>query len=285
MTNADFARPHTIEEAVGLLAETQWSILAGGTDFYPGLRDRIPAGPVMDISAVRGLRDLGPDREHYRIGALATWSDLLACPLPPAFDALKLAAREVGSVQIQNRGTIVGNLCNASPAADGVPPLQILNAEVELTARDGAHRLPLAEFILGNRKTARRADELVTAVLVPMSAAEGASHFLKLGARRYLVISIAMVAARLCMRADGTIAEAAVSVGSCSEVARRLPGLEQALAGRPADALVGSVVTADHLAGLEPIDDVRATGAYRREAALELVRRALAGCTPEATAA
>ena len=127
-------------------------------------------------------------------------------------------------MQIQNTGTIAGNLCNASPAADGAPPLLILDAEVELRSVEIARHVPLGEFILGNRKTALRADELMTAIRVPISAVEGQSASLKLGARRYLVISIAMVAARVVTADDGTIRKAAIAVGSCSAVAQRLPG-------------------------------------------------------------
>src|SRR4029077_8004802 len=101
-----------------------------------------------------------------------TWTDVLHVPLPRCFDALKGAAREVGSVQIQNRGTVAGNLCNASPAADGVPPLLARDAEVELTSSAGPRRMPLAEFIVGNRKTARRVDEILTAVIVPRKLAD-----------------------------------------------------------------------------------------------------------------
>jgi CO/xanthine dehydrogenase FAD-binding subunit len=210
------------------------------------------------------------------LGARASWTDVLRRDLPPSFDALKLAAREVGSIQIQNRGTVAGNLCNASPAADGVPPLMVLDAEVELASATGRRLLPLADFILGNRRTARQPDELMTAVHVPKVSTEGASHFLKLGARRYLVISIAMVAARLAIEPDGRIGEAAISVGACSAVAQRLRRLETALIGRKAgpDALDAVAETA--FDGLSPIDDVRGTALYRRQAATEIVKRTLA---------
>ena len=99
--------------------------------------------------------------------AATTWSEIAAANLPPAFDALRQAAREVGSIQIQNRGTIAGNLCNASPAADGVPPLLALDAAVELASANGTRQLPLSEFITGYRRTARQPDEILSAVIVP----------------------------------------------------------------------------------------------------------------------
>src|SRR5713101_3478351 len=142
-------------------------VLSGGTDFYPALGDRIAQEPVMDISGLRELRGISNDANYIRIGGLTTWTEIIETPLPRCLDALKSTAREVGSVQIQNRGTVAGNLCNASPAADGVPPLLALDAEVELMSQAGARRMPLTEFIVGNRKTLRRSDELLTAVLIP----------------------------------------------------------------------------------------------------------------------
>jgi CO/xanthine dehydrogenase FAD-binding subunit len=190
------------------------------------------------------------------------------------FDGLKQAAREVGGRQIQNAGTIAGNICNASPAADGVPALLALDAEVELASRDGARRLPLASFITGVRTTARQPGELVVALHVPRSRAEARSAFLKLGARRYLVISIAM-ASTLVEVEDGKVKAARVAVGACSPIAQRLPALEQALVGAAVDARLGERVAPSHLAPLSPIDDVRGSAGYRREVALVLLRRLL----------
>jgi CO/xanthine dehydrogenase FAD-binding subunit len=197
--------------------------------------------------------------------------------LPPAFDALRLAAKEVGSVQIQNLACVAGNLCNASPAADGVPALMVLDAEVELTSLGGKRVLPLGEFILGNRKTALRPDEMVTAIRVPKASTTGASAFEKLGARRYLVISIAMAAARLALDDDGRISKAAVAVGSCSAVAQRLSGLESALVGLRPDKEIADAVAAARFHELAPIDDVRGSADYRRAAAREIVLRAING--------
>jgi CO/xanthine dehydrogenase FAD-binding subunit len=272
-----YFRPKTLDEAVVQLKMPGVQVLSGGTDFYPGLGERIAQEPVMDISGLGELRGVSSDAGHIRIGGLTTWSEIIRAPLPRCFDALKSAAREVGSVQIQNRGTVAGNLCNASPAADGVPPLLALDAEVELASSTGSRRLPLAEFMVGNRKTQRRADELLTAVWVPRTLDDARSAFLKLGARRYLVISISMVAAVI--RADaGRVAAARVAVGSCSVVARRLHALERELVGASVRDGLGARVTADHLAPLSPIDDVRATAEYRRDASLTLVRRALDSC-------
>ncbi len=271
-----YLRPTELGDALRALgAQSPRAIVAGGTDFYPARVGRIPDEDILDITALP-LGGIEECADHWRIGALTTWSQLVAAPLPPCFDALKAAAREVGGAQIQNAGTLAGNLCNASPAADGVPPLLAMDAEIVLASAGGERRVPLAQFVTGNRKTARRAEELVTAIHVPKPAAGAESVFLKLGARRYLVISIVMVAATIEPDARGQVLRARVAVGACSPAAQRLRALESALGGLPIDAALATVACAEHLAqALAPIDDVRGSAHYRNDAALILVRRAL----------
>jgi len=272
-----YFRPKTLNEAVLHLATPGIQVLSGGTDFYPALGDSVAQGPLLDVSNLHELRGISEQHDYVRIGGLTTWSDIVRANLPRCFDALKGAAREIGSVQIQNRGTVAGNLCNASPAADGVPPLLALDAEVELTSQAGTRRMPVSEFIVGNRKTRRRPDELLTAIWVPRALDPAASCFLKLGARRYLVISISMVAAVVLVE-RGRVSAARVAVGSCSAVARRLTDLERDLIGAVAKLGLGASVTPAHVAVLSPIDDVRATAEYRLDASLTLTRRALDMC-------
>ena len=260
-----------------MLAASGGQVLAGGTDFYPALGERLPQADVVDITGVGEIRGISLNNEWIRIGGLTTWTEVIRTPLPRCFDALKAAAREVGSVQIQNRGTVAGNLCNASPAADGVPPLLALDAEVELASATGTRRMALAQFITGNRKTQRKPGEILAAVRVPLGMESAASAFLKLGARRYLVISISMVAAVVRANDAGNVLQARVAVGSCSPTALRLNALEKDLVGCPL-ATIGEIVRPEHLASLSPIDDVRATAEYRRDASLTLVRRALQAC-------
>lgn len=271
-----YLRPGSLDQAVQALAAHRGRILSGGTDVFPALGDRPLDDPVIDISDLAEIRGISLAANHVRIGGRTTWSEVIAAPLPRCFDALKAAAREIGSVQIQNLGTVGGNLCNASPAADGVPPLLALDGAVELTSTAGRRELPLTQFITGNRTTLRRDDELLTAVILPRTIDRGRSAFLKLGARRYLVISIAMVAAII--EADGgRVAQARVAVGSCSAVARRLTELERELIGVPLHRL-GQRVRPERLSILTPIDDLRASALYRGDAALTLVRRALDAC-------
>ena len=274
-----YHRPRTLEEALAIRAATGALPLAGGTDIHPLRTARAAWGDpwrpeVLDLSAIPGLDGITETAEGWRIGARTTWTAIAEARLPPIFDGLRAAACEVGGRQVQNRGTIAGNLVTASPAGDGIPNLLVLDAEVELAAASGMRRLPVADFVTGYRETALAPGEIVTALHVPRC--EGArGRFEKLGARRYLVISIAMAAAVIRMEGD-RIAEARIAVGACSPTARRLPALEEALIGiHPAE--MPRVPQPGHLAPLAPIGDVRASAAYRRAAALALLRDLLAG--------
>jgi len=251
-----YLRPTEIEEAVAALAARPLTILAGGTDFYPARVGKPLDDDILDVTALAALRD---EAVRWRNPALAE------------------AAATVGGWQTQAVGTLGGNICNASPAADGMPALLTLDAEIEIASAKGRRLLPLADFVLGNRRTALGRDELVTAIVVPKPHGTARSTFLKLGARKYLVISIVMVAALVETAADGTIVGARVAVGACSAVAKRLIRLERDLCGRTLAPGIGALVAAEHLAELTPIDDVRAAAVYRSDAALALVARSLEG--------
>jgi len=271
-----YHRPHRLEDALTIRASEDVMPLAGGTDVYPAKVTRAGWGDrrhkdVLDLSLLRDLRGISESADGWRIGALTTWSDIANAHLPAAFDGLKAAARDVGGVQIQNRGTIAGNICTASPAGDGAPSLLALDASVEITSRRGARTVPLRDFMTGYRTTACKPDELVTAILVPPQPERAQGAFLKLGARRYLVISIAMVGGIVATDAAGCITHARFGLGACSATPQRLDTLEAALIGTPVATAAERVAPA-HLAHLSPIDDVRASAAYRREAALQLTR-------------
>lgn len=271
-----YARPIRMDEALQIAARGGYSVLAGGTDYYPALVGRRNDRDVLDLTALAELRGIVKQREHWRIGATTTWTELIEAKLPPLFDGLKQAAREVGGRQIQNTGTIAGNLCNASAAADGVPALLALDASLALSSSAATRVVPLGKFIVGPRKTVLGSKEIVTAILVPNPAHAASSAFLKLGARKYLVISIAMASTVIEHRA-GKVVNARVAVGACSPVALRLPALEAQLIGKRFDASMADCVDGAQLAVLRPLDDVRADAAYRRQAALELLRRLLRG--------
>ena len=270
----DYACPTALQEALALRAAGARA-LAGGTDLYPQAGATL-AGPVVDLTKLPALQGIAMADGALRIGACTTWAAIAAADLPRALTALQQAAMQVGGRQIQTVGTIGGNLCNASAAADGVPPLLVVGAEVEIASPTGTRRLFLERFITGPRKVTLASDEILTAVIIPRAGLAGISAFTKLGARAYLVISIAMVAVRLVVD-HGRVVEAVLAVGSCSGVARRVRAVEAALIGAPVESAASLIRNADVAAGLAPMDDVRATAKYRAEAAAELLRRAVTG--------
>ncbi len=270
-----YLRPERLEDALAALGSQGLTVLAGGTDFYPARVGRPLDEDVLDVTALAELQGIHDEGDRWTIGAGVTWSALGAAELPPCFDGLKAAAREIGGWQVQNAGTLAGNLCNASPAADGLPNLLALDARVELAGARGRRSLAVEDFVTGNRETQRRPDELVTAISIAKPASGALGSFAKLGARRYLVISIVMLAIVI-EPEDGRVGTARLALGACSPVARRLRGLEAALTGRALDGRLGDAVQDAHLDEvLAPIDDIRATAAYRRAAAATLLRRGL----------
>lgn len=269
-----------LDAALRCIADGGWTPLAGGTDFYPAHVGRPVRESLLDLSGLRELQSIVRNGEGddagWRIGALATWSSIAQAPFDRRFVALQQAAREVGGLQIQNQATIGGNLCNASPAADGVPALLALDAQVELASVRGTRTLRVDEFVLGNRRTARADDELLVAVVLPGRSTRARSAFLKLGHRRYLVISIAMVAVAVDFDEEHRLSHCAIAVGACSPAACRLPALESRMLHVSREGLVQrfeSVIDDEAFAPIAPIDDVRGSAAYRRQAVIELLRR------------
>lgn len=282
-------QPVDLDQALAHLQRAPATVLAGGTDLYPAAVGGSLRGPVLDLSAVAQLQQMSmtqiPERGDasrsvpgLRIGAGVTWSQLLRASLPDGLQALHLAAREIGGVQIQNRGTVGGNLCNASPAADSVPVLLALDASVEFRSSRTTRILALSEFIVGNRRTVLAPDELLTAVLVPLPAPRTRSLFLKFGHRRYLVISAVSVAISARFNAQRHLEHCAIAVGACSVVPTRLPGFEQRLIGIGRDDLLvmaGQPIDTNLLDELAPIDDVRGSANFRRALAGRLLARGL----------
>ena len=181
-----YLRPPNLDEALRTLSAGPHRIIAGGTDVYPtdaaavgwgqpGL-DHPDATPILDITAIGALAGIRRFPDRIEIGALATWTEAIESDLPAWFDCVRLAAREIGGRQIQNRGTLAGNLCNASPAADGVPALLALNARVRLQHLGGSREIPLEGFITGNRRTCLQPRELMTAIVIPVPGDRGTLH-------------------------------------------------------------------------------------------------------------
>lgn len=265
--------PKNLNDALDIKGTPDCTVVSGGTDYFPALKRRQRNGVVLSLTKVSELHGLRNEANGVRFGAGMTWSQIVKADLPPAFDALKLAGKEVGSIQIQNTATLAGNLCNASPAADGIPVLLALDAEIELqSAAHGARQIALKDFVKGVRKTDLQADEILTSIFVPDPPEGMRSVFLKLGSRTYLVISICMTALSIVLDSQGQVCDLRVAVGACSPVAQRLSAFEEDAIGRHWSDIE---LRKEHLVHLTPIDDVRASAAYRWAALKEQIQRAL----------
>lgn len=264
--------PTALDDALNLMARDNVRVIAGGTDFFPAQGQSPLHHDLLDVTRIKGLSGLELTPNGLRIGAATCWSEIAKAELPPSFAGLQAAARDVGSVQIQNSGTIGGNLCNASPAADGVPPLLSLGAEVEMSGPNGRRRMPLDAFITGPRQVQLGAGELLTAIIIPPLPHHSRGAFHKLGSRRYMVISITMVAVVIGCDAAGCIDFARIAVGACAPVATRLTGLEADLIGQFPQKVE---ITGNHLTPLIPITDIRADAHYRLDAVAAQIPRAI----------
>ena len=268
-----YYRPDKINEALDSLSREKLTIAAGCTDLLPSTQQDNLGDNILDISGIKSLRNIDFENGFRRIGSGVTWTDIVENNnLPNCYDMLKECSIQIGSQQIQNLGTIGGNLCNASPAADGVPCLLSLDASIELLSVNGKRILKLEDFIKGSRKTELQNNEILSAILIPKEAEIGRSSFLKLGARKYLVISIAMIACKLNLEKD-IISDIAISVGSCSAVAKRIKSLENLLIGKSIkDELTTIILNYNYKNYLSPINDIRGTNTYRLKASKVLVK-------------
>jgi CO/xanthine dehydrogenase FAD-binding subunit len=281
-----YKRPTSLLSALTLLKQGFLPI-AGGTDYYPSKVGKPLIDNLLDLSDVADFNiSTNIEGSHVCLSALTTWRqcqlDFASGKLQLWCAALAQASKEIGGWQVQNRGTLGGNLCNASPAADGTVALLALDAKVTLVSTADevliSRVLELSDFVLGNRLTAKRADELLTQISFPKHSPNARSAFLKLGHRRYLVISIVMVAVLLDFDTYGRVTTCRIAIGSCSKAAVRVLALEKLLVGCHRDLVMKVAMSAIAQVdfAIQPIADVRGTPEYRRGAAQELVLRAFA---------
>jgi CO/xanthine dehydrogenase FAD-binding subunit len=257
----DVLSPHSLEEALRLKAERADAVpIAGGTDVMVAINfDRLRPEALLDLTRVPELGGWSRENGSVRLGAGLTYTEAMREPLASVLPALAEASRTVGSPQIRNRGTIGGNLGTASPAGDALPPLLVEDAEVELASVRGIRTMPLSEFLVGPKRNALEADELVTAVLVRPTGAP--QTFMKVGPRNAMVIAVVSLAVRV----GDDLRAAFGSAGPVPTLVRAARGEIDSFPERVADAA-------------SPIDDVRGSAAYRRHALLVLTKRALERC-------
>ncbi len=270
-SSATFEKPGSLDEALRFIAaNTGVTVLAGGTDLLVeqelGTREMTTVVDIFDLPELRGIRKHG---KRIWIGATTTWTDVARSELLlEEAPSLAECARTVGALQIQNRGTVGGNLANASPAGDSLPVLLSLDAMVEAaSAQRGPRFIPLDRFFLGYRRVELQPDEIITGVWLPARAPEDLTHYRKVGTRLAQAISKVVLGARLKI-ADGVVTEARIAYGSVAAVPVRCETTERALLGRPVDPRMAELVVRD----ITPIDDIRSTSTYRKQVAVNILR-------------
>ena len=270
-------RPKSLDEALKLLATLEKAKpIAGGTDLIPLMREvEVEVEHLIDLGGIGELRFVEEGDGYIRIGATTTLSDLVDSTLIASkAPALWEAASSMGSVQIRNRGTIGGNLCNASPAADLAPPLIALGAEAEIRSIDEARWIPVEEVFAGPKVNSLAGDELLTSVRFKIPPRGAGSAFEKIGRRRGMTLALVNAAAYIELE-DETCRSARIALGAVAEKPLRLREAEGRLMGeRVSEELIEEVSKLCSKL-VRPIDDVRASAWYRREMSRVLSRKAL----------
>ena len=272
-----YSRPRDVDEALAQrAAHPDWMVLAGGTDLMVNANHHPAPVGIIDLWRLPGLGGITATDAGVTIGAGATWYEvehhaaILERWLP-----LALAAREIGALQIQARGTLGGNVGTSSPVGDSLPVLLALDAELELASVRGRRRIAYKDYCTGYRKTLLAPDELIVSATLPNIAANTHTTWRKVGTRRAQSISKVMGAAAITLD-GGIVTSARVALGAVAERPIRVAAVESAVVGlapaQAADAARAALRTA-----IKPIDDVRSTAIYRREVAENLVARFFSG--------
>ena len=271
----DFAviTPRSLDEALDALASVEnVRPLAGGTD----LMVLLESGGLLPCTFLN-IQDLPELKSPDKITALTTYRDIRAGHWKARFPMLATAAREVGALSIQSRGTWIGNIANASPAADGVPALMAYDANLEIASKNGRRTVPLANFYRGYKQMDLRPDELITEVHLPEPPPGVVEYFRKVGARRFQAISKTLLAGRIRFESDSKVADIRLVFASVAPFTLRAFETEAVLRGRhlTPETLAEAVDAIQD--EIHPIDDIRSTEAYRRRVTANLLREFLEG--------
>ena len=271
-----YLRPRTLAEAVeARAAHPDWMVLAGGTDLMVNANHRPAPAGILDLWRLPELRGITRG-DALTIGAGTTWLEVEHHPdVIKGFGPLAAAAREIGALQIQARGTLGGNVGTSSPVGDSLPVLLAFDAELELASVRGQRRVAYRDFCTGYRKTLLAPDELIVAAHLAPPRKGTRTAWRKVGTRRAQSISKVMGAAFIELDGD-TITMARIALGAVADRPIRVAAAEQAVVGLPL-AKAGDAARAAVRASIKPIDDIRSTATYRREVAENVVARFFSG--------
>ena len=276
----DVLTPQTLDEALDALHQNDSSlkIVAGGSDVIVQLRDGIiKPDKLLNILSLKELRYIRCTDDRIHIGALTTYSDIIHNEITQEHGwVLVEAARQIGAVQLQNTATIGGNLGNASPAGDSLPPLHALDAVVVTRNKSGRREVPIEEFFVGYRKTALRQDELIEEVYFDALVPNDRGAYVKMGLREANAISIVDVAVVLRGRSpNNSFGKIRIALGAVAPTVKRARRCEQELVNKPLTTETIERASARALDDAAPIDDIRGSAEYRKAVLVSLVFQAL----------
>jgi len=268
--------PKSLKAVFEILTDEPLSgLFAGGTDLL--VRSPAQGGSKRSLVCLEGveeLRGVSESRGEVRIGAGTTHSEVIVNGLVKnCFPILREAVRHIGAPAVRNMGTIGGNICTASPAGDTLPPLYILDAEVELRSIRGERRVPVSGFVTGPGRTVLRPGEVLTAVWIKKDHGFNFHHFEKVGQRRAMAISVASLAFAARLGADGTVVKARCAFGSVAPTVFTSEVLDGCFTGNAMNEGVLRKAATTAREGVSPISDVRASQEYRRHVAGNLLMR------------
>ena len=277
-----YERPETIREAIAAMRADDARALAGGTDLVPQLREgRRRAARIVDLKHIPEMMEITvlPDGS-VSIGAAATATAVARhAAIAVGYPAVAESAQLIGGVQVQNRASLGGNICNAAPSADGVPALICHGAQAVIAARDGMREMPVETIFAGPGRTTLAADELLIAIRLPLVAPNSAGAYRRFTPRREMDIAVAGTGAWLRFGHDGTIEEARLALASVAPTPIRAPTAERKLLGeRPSGTLfeeAGRLAAKD----ARPVSDTRGSAIYRGTLVAVLVARVLGECS------
>lgn len=273
-----YAAPTSVEEAQALLAgDSDARVFAGATDLVPQMRSGRPEPSVaVDLKKIKRLMNVSLAGETWTVGAAAPTSDLTRnADFSGDLPGLSYAAGLIGSDQIQNRSSLGGNLCNASPAADSVPAMVVNDARAVIAGANGTRTIPVADVVTGPGRTALEPGEFLVEIEVDRPAAGTSDAYLRMIPRTEMDIAVVGAAARITLDGEGNCTAASIALGAVAPTVVRVPDAEAALVGGPITDDVLATVAAACSAACNPIDDKRGTITYRRQVAGVLAKRAV----------
>lgn len=272
-----YHRPVTVAELKEKLSLPGARLLAGGTDIIPRMHlGKFTAPVLVDTSGIKSLRSIEEQGQQVVLGALTTHQDLADSDLIRRLNpALAAAAASIGCIQTRCRGTLGGNIANASPAADTVPPLLIVDAALQLQSQAGERTLPLEDFLVGPGKADLMPGEFIHSILFSPLAGKWGTAFSKLGRRSGMAVAVVNAAAAVILDDAGLVQDVRIAVGSVAPVVLRCRQAERFLAGNKPDESAISRTAELCQAEVEPISDIRSSKEYRLQAVGVLVRRTL----------